>query len=328
MLLRAGAMLDSFGVKLDLAREQATSYDIYRARGTTRAPFRAVAIRKARVSDLMRQKPRRSEAPMLVVTDHVSPRTAAALRRAEIQYVDLSGNAYVHFGDLFVSVEGKPPKPDDMRARYARDSAPANLFSTRRSQVIMALITWPELTLAPVRTIADCSGTSVGMAQSTIAMLRSLDLWRREEPWTRDRLIDGWVASYPEGLGRSLGIDAFEGDLDPRSLKCSPGSLFVSGEAVAESLRGHETLTLYTDLFTPDLVVRNQWRRSPKPNIFVRHKFWRSPRDEPAPNSVPLADAPPLIVYADMLGANDPRVRAAADEYRERNPGLATRADS
>jgi len=327
LLHQARTVLESFGIEVKTARDQGRGYDVYLTRGATRAPYVVVAMRKVRVSDLMRREPRLPNAPILVVTDHVSPRTAAALRRGEIQYVDRSGNAYVHFGDVYLSVEGKPPQPGNSRHEYVGDDPVANLFSPRRAQVIMALITWPELTEAPVRTIADCAGTSVGIAQSTIKLLRSLDLWRREEPWSRDRLIDGWVASYPEGLGRSLDIDAFEGDLDLRSIRHSPSALFVSGEAVSDSLRSHETLTIYTDVFTPDLVVRNRWRRSTTPNIFVRHKFWRSPRRESAPGGDRLVEAPPIVVYADMMGANDSRVRAAAHEYRVRNRDLASHSD-
>ena len=46
--------------------------------------------------------------PTLVLTGFVSPRTADALRRAKVQYLDTAGNAWIEFGDVLIDVRGRP----------------------------------------------------------------------------------------------------------------------------------------------------------------------------------------------------------------------------
>ena len=48
---------------------------------------------------------------LLVLAPHVRPQQAAALERAEIDYLDLAGNAHLQAPGLFIHVEGRyPPK--------------------------------------------------------------------------------------------------------------------------------------------------------------------------------------------------------------------------
>lgn len=147
--------------------------------------------------------------PLLVIGDRISQRSADALRDAGIQFLDALGNASITFGSVFVEVQGRAGSvtqrsdiPPDAGSRQ-----PANIFSSRRAQVILALLTWPELSTAKIRDIAEAAGVSVGQAHETVGQLQQIGfivpVSRR--PDRVDELLDLWTAAYPAGLGRQLG---------------------------------------------------------------------------------------------------------------------------
>ena len=90
----------------------------------------------------------------------------------------------------------------------------------------------------------------------------------------------------------------------------------VSGEqAVPGYIRHAETLLLYIradkNARTPtDLLRRNRWHREPRGNVTIRRLFWRD-LDGLANNI-----APPLLIYADLLAAHEPRQTQVAHEMR------------
>src|SRR5262245_46130504 len=51
---------------------------------------------------------------LLLLAPHVRPQQAAVLERAEIDYLDLAGNAHLHAPGLFVHVEGRQPPKEPM----------------------------------------------------------------------------------------------------------------------------------------------------------------------------------------------------------------------
>ena len=319
----AGQWLSDFGITMErLADVKGAAPAVRLSRGATHASYGVVQPQQSTLSAVLQHTSQLDGLSPLVLAGHLHPRTTAALRRANIQYIDASGNALLTFGDVYIHVEGKRRDRETKAPQGDFFAAPSNVFSPRRSQVIFALITWPELIAAPVRAVAKRAGTSVGIAQETIALLDRMDLEPHREPRTHDHLIDMWATSYPEGLGRKLALRSFSGEASLNELDLTGVDAWVSGEAFAPGISGQGTLTLYLDQFEPQLILRNRWRKSETPNIFLRRKFWDSTDErEDTRLSGPPA-APPLIVYADMLAQGDPRIRAAAAKFREGHGGL------
>src|SRR5438477_2049658 len=50
---------------------------------------------------------------MLLLAPHVRPRQGALLQRADIDYLDLAGNAHLNAPGIFVHVEGREPEKED-----------------------------------------------------------------------------------------------------------------------------------------------------------------------------------------------------------------------
>lgn len=253
--------------------------------------------------------------PTFVLGDRVGAKSAEKFRSSGVFFLDQAGNAYLKAAGLLIDVRGRKPVATPERGLTGQ----VNLFSTKRAQVIFALLSWPALIDESVRTIAAVSGVSVGSVQETLEVLQHagyLDDWSKRSLARKDELLERWVRAYPFGLGSTSRERAFNGDV--HSFEAT-SDVYVSGEAAVDGLT-HRTLILYTNEGLPRLALANRWRTDREPNIFIRNRFWRDPTQHSQTGRV--RSAPPLLVYADLLAADESRQREAAEELRSRNPEL------
>jgi len=269
--------------------------------------------------------------PLLIIGNRITRRSAAAFRDAGIQFVDALGNAFITFGSVFVEVLGRTEpliKVAESR-QHVRQRQQTNIFSSRRAQVILVLLTWPELSTATVREIANAAGVSAGQAHDALAQLEQAGFL---VPVSRrliraDELLDYWTAAYPTGLGRRLEIARYHGDpTRPISRPPAEQPIYLSSESAGDTgIARPATLTVYLDFLDPKLPIMNRWSSDPDraPNIFVRRKFWVSPRPDEKTPSANERNAPWPLVYADLIAAGDARLSEVARAWRTR----CTRSD-
>lgn len=190
-----------------------------------------------------------------------------------------------------------------------------NLFSAKRSQVIFAILTWPELLGEPVREVAHASNVSLGLAQETLQLLEDNDILNADRHLSRasrSRLIDQWVSAYPANLSRQISLGTFSGDIS--RLRASESTIYISGEAASSELRRPENLILYSAVLPKELIVARRWRRDDEePNILIRRQFWTEQR----PLAPGVNPAPWLLTYADLLASGDSRQKEAAHALRD-----------
>ncbi|AGL14205.1 type IV toxin-antitoxin system AbiEi family antitoxin [Actinoplanes sp. N902-109] len=265
--------------------------------------------------------------PLLIIGDQISRRSALLLRDAGFQFVDGLGNAFVKFGSVLIEVQGRTMQEADRSSREAsirQVEQPANLFSSRRSQVVLALLSWPGLLVASVRDIARVAGVSVGQAHDSMARLTEAGFL---SPSSRrmiraDDLLDYWTAAYPNGLGKRLALAGYHGDTErPVQLSGTDGPIFLSGEsAKGTDVMRPATLTLYVDALNPLLAMRNKWNSRPDrtPNVFLRRTFWTEPGAVENDPPEQLRNAPWPLVYADLMAIGDARLREVAKTWRDR----------
>lgn len=251
----------------------------------------------------------RSRDPMLAIARYVGPKTADAYRRAEIQYVDASGNAWLQFGDVLIDVQGRRPDTPN-RNRVAGD-----LFTTSRAQVACVLLAWPELWRSPQRELARAAGVSLGQANNALRLLAEAG-FGPEGRRDNDELLRMWAATFPTGLAQGLTLASYRGPLD--DIRPADGErIYRSGEVAAADLLRPATATLYVEDLNPRLPVVNRWRTDAEPNIVVRRAFWTSPAGEENSAANKIPEAPWPLVYADLLASDDSRVRGVAEEWRK-----------
>lgn len=309
----ARVRLDEFGIALSLDEPPASGVDavatLSRAGVTARY---AVEVKVPMTLSALAGPGPSTPYPRLIVGDHISRRSAAAFRSAGIQFVDAQGNAYITFDSVFIDVQGRT---ESEAPRVHAAQRPSNLFSPGRAQVILVLLSWPELAGARVREIATAAGRSVGQTHDALRQLQQAGfLVPTSKALTRTgELLDFWTAAYPAGLGRQLDTSQYHGD--PAKPVRSESPVYLSGESAAGvDIARPTTLTLYTDSADPKLPIVNRWSRSPdhRPNIFVRHKFWTSPH----PHDDDDRNAPWPLVYADLLATGDARLAEVARSWR------------
>ncbi|MBW8173430.1 hypothetical protein K0651_10290 [Ornithinimicrobium sp. Arc0846-15] len=267
------------------------------------------------------------------ILDYARTPLVVEMEKAGIDYVDAAGNVGIEFGDVIVRVRGQrapvrpPSHAEGSRSSKGRPQV-TNLFSRTRSQVLFALLTWPHLLNATVREIADAAGTSQGSAHLTTELLLELEHTVKTTQGTRwrdwSRTADGWLATYPTTLGKSLSLATLSGNLDRPQKVNAEDPVFLSGESafspdqetrldyVDSSIRP-STLTLYVRPYDSQLAVKNRWRADGPPNIFIRDKFWRAPDHSDGPLGG-FRSAPALLVIADLLSTSEPRQVAAAKD--------------
>ena len=137
---------------------------------------------------------------LLLFAPHVRPQQAAALERAEIDYLDLAGNAHLRAPGLFVHVEGRrPPKePAPVPGRPQKGWIKA----------VMAILIRPELVHAPYRVVAEQADVALGTVGGCMNDLAArgilLDGKDGRKVGDRQALVALWVQAYVEGLRPKL----------------------------------------------------------------------------------------------------------------------------
>ncbi|MFI7587998.1 type IV toxin-antitoxin system AbiEi family antitoxin [Spongisporangium articulatum] len=314
--------LEEFGLRVETTGRPPDGYGdvpLILSRGSSRREFVLELSKYGTLSHVRHNRSPEEKAPTpLIGASSVSSRSADAFRRAGIQYVDAGGNASIRFGDVLIDVRGRRSERDAADGRMDKGG---NLFSTARAQVAFALLQWPRSWKKPQREVADIAGVSLGQANDAMKMFRDNGFGPGGHR-TDDEFLDLWAASFPNGLGRKLLLATFHGSI--QGFRTLDSEAVVSGEFAAEDLIRPTTLTIYVTDVDPMLPVMNRWRsREPSDsNVTVRRKFWKTPLDEspePAHPSVGLPTAPSVLVFADLLSSNDPRVRNVAAEWRDRS---------
>lgn len=299
------------------------------SRGDAKARYQVVVQRSMTLTALARKAPTHPYPP-LIISDHINRRSAAALRAAGVQFIDALGNASIEFGNVLVEVQGRTASSDRQHSSsdsITRSSKSANLFSPRRAQVILALLSWQELQNATIRDIADAAGVSTGQAHDALDQLEQAEfvLPSPRRLVRVDELLNYWTAAYPAGLGSKLQMAKYHGNPAIPIREPDTGSpIFLSGEsAKGTDIARPATLTLYVDVVHPLLPIVNRWTASPdrQPNVFIRRKFWSAPHADEARPSSKTRNAPWPLVYADLMATGDARLREVARAWRAPHVG-------
>ena len=220
---------------------------------------------------------------------------------------------------------GQEEKQDDCSVvGFVQLRAGVHLFSAARAQVGFALLQWPELWKGTQREAAGAAGVSLGQANSTLSMLREAGFGPGGHR-TAPELLDLWTAAFPSGLARKLVLAHYNGPVERLAKVDAENPDFlagadVSGEAAAADFVRPTSLTIYVEHLDPQMAIKNRWRADGVANITVRRKFWRTPAGEPDYDAplTGLREAPDVLVYADLAASEDPRVRTAARDWRQR----------
>ncbi|WP_277189202.1 type IV toxin-antitoxin system AbiEi family antitoxin [Caballeronia sp. BR00000012568055] len=254
--------------------------------------------------------------PLMLVTQHVTPKLAESLIAANIPFLDTAGNVYLQEPEATIMIVGRAQPTLNRTDQTSRSTTPKGL------RVTFALLTRPGLAQEPYRTIAAQSAVAlntVNLAMDDL-MERGLVVVKGGQRVIADRrrLIEDWVTLYPTRLRPKLGSRRF---ISLRKEKDWYSEARVGGETGADMLT-HEikpaSLTLYVHGgITPNLMAKGLLRPANVGHVEILDAFW--PEKAEAGWNLPNREVVhPLLVYADLIMSGDDRHRAVAQTLYDR----------
>lgn len=266
------------------------------------------------VARIIHQWPEQRQ-PALLVAPHVAPARAERLREAGIPFIDAAGNAYLEARGVYVNIIGRDAPPGLATAPPKKIRA----FAGTGLQVLFVLLCQPEYANKPYREIARAAGVALGTVGWVLADLKGLDYLRvkgrgRKTLRRRGELFDQWVTQYLRQFRPRLKTRRFRAanpdwwqDIDIRDYGVCWG-----GDVAAAKLTGYlkpAQITLWCHRDPAPLLQALRMRADPAGDIELIEAFWHFAPD--------AETAPPLLVYADLLGTGDPRAIETAKLIHE-----------
>ena len=259
----------------------------------------------------------------LLLTRYVTPNMAEELREKGVQFLDTAGNAYLNAPPLFVFVKGHRPIAAVATLKTKR------AFQASGLQVLFALLLRPALATAPYREIAKEADVALGTVGWVLRDLRELgylvDMGHRGRRLARKaELLERWITTYPDQLRPKLVIGRFRAVNPNWQEEAGNLALFGAcwgGEPAAARMTGFlkpQVSTVYIRGDVNTFILHNKLRKDPQGNIEILKAFWNRARQEEYGEQ-----APPLLVYADLLATADPRnIEIAKVIYEQKIDGL------
>ena len=259
----------------------------------------------------------------LLLTRYVTPNMAEELREKGVQFLDTVGNAYLNAPPLFVFVKGNRPDVAVSGEKTKRAFRPSGL------QVLFALLVQPGLVTEPYREIASVADVALGTVNWVMRDLKELgylvDMGSRGRRLIRKaELLDRWVTTYPDQLRPKLLLGRFRAANSNWQKEAGNLTSFGAcwgGEPAAASMTGllkPQSATIYTREGVDAIIMQNKLRKDPQGDVDILKAFWNVAMQKKYGDQ-----APPLVVYADLLATADPRnIEIAKVIYEQKIDGL------
>lgn len=261
----------------------------------------------------------------LLISEHINQTAAAKLKAAEINYLDIAGNAYLNTPPYFVLIEGRPA-PDTLVTTKLNP-----IFSPTELKVIYALLAYADLLNASYGDVAKISRVALGVVGTIMRDLRDFGFVeesgtpKRKHWLQRQKLISHWVVQYPQ-LSQQQYLGAYYAAEQNwwRSPELEQSNAVLGGgfAAVCYSENAKPShASLYIDseqqwdfLRKVNLVRILGTEEKLKPNLQVYAKFWKEENHSRGKPKV----THPLITYADLICTNCTQNHLVANEIAER----------
>lgn len=277
----------------------------------------------ANIGSLMAQLSKVAE-PALLVADYINPNMANRLREADIQFIDVSGNAYLRAENLYIFIKG-----NRLASGISAPKKTTRAFNTSGLKLIFSFLMAPDLVGETYRNIAAATNVSLGTIGWVLNDLKERGYvqdgrkGRPRELKSPLDLLDRWVEAYPERLLPELDLGLFrtQSQFPWKDIQPSEFGGCWGGE-VGASLLDHYLSPAQGLIYLPksrlkELAVKHRLRKGDEnesersDTVRVCEKFWL--RGPAASHQDHREAAPDILIYADLLASGDPRNLEAAE---------------
>jgi hypothetical protein len=242
----------------------------------------------------------------ILVTTYVTPPIADMMRRMDLWFMDLAGNAYINKPPLFIFIKGNKP-PEEAKTKPIK-----RLFKPAGLKVLFALLNKPDLVDLPYRQIAEITGVALGTVDWIFRDLNDMRFMvkmgkRKRKLTDLDTLRKRWVEAYPDQLRPKLVIDRFKADHPDwwKTVDLLEHNICWGGEVAAAKLTKQlkpAKVIIYGDEMPGKLIIQHKLRKATEGNVELIKQFWEFDHA--------FADrgiAPPILFYADLMATGDDR---------------------
>lgn len=242
----------------------------------------------------------------IVIADYLTKNTADELKNNGINYLDASGNAFIKTKNLFIYVEGR-------KAKINKKTNQTRAFQEAGLKLLLLLISNPETLQFSYRELAEKTGIALGSVSNIFSELEEshylLKTRNKRVLKNQGEIIERWVIAYNELLKpRSFRkkMRAIGNELSPNNIiNNSSIKLYFGGEPGGELLTRYlksKDYVIYTDEEISKIAKELKLVPDETGNIELYSKFWTDNLHLKNENT-----APPLVVYADLLGTGNNR---------------------
>ena len=236
----------------------------------------------------------------LLVTKFINPIMAEELKRNDINFIDMAGNAYINYFPAIFFIKGEKNKERNHKIRGD------NPYTKTGLKLIYALLCNHNLIVKPQRVIANNAGVALGTVVNVIQNLENLGQIikmgkRGKKIVDKKELLDRWCLEYPERLKYKMLLGRFEGPEDFwRHAQLRANNAQWGGEVAAYKLTKYlkpEEFIIYADEeYLTNIIIQNKLRKAEDGNIFIFQQFW------PEDTYFKKKDiVHPILIYADLL---------------------------
>ncbi len=258
----------------------------------------------------------------LLICEPLTHELSSRCRELDIQFIDTAGNAYLtDRKGILIYVTGRKPDKEVLSTRSEATITPAAL------RIIFAILANPIMLNKTYREISASVQISIGMIGKVFETLKARGYIGLSPSGaclinSPESLLSEWAIGYTGRIRPKLKKLRFSApNPDDLRMGWKPGSTTSawSGEVAADMLTKHlkaVTYTIYMDMENrselTELVKRFRLKADTQGDIEIIQPFW----DMNYFNEF-YPTVPPHLVYADLIGTQDPRNLTAAKQISD-----------
>jgi len=243
---------------------------------------------------------------LLFVGEYIAKNVAESLIANDINFLDVAGNCYINTNHLKIIIEGrKQKKPQNINQ--------ARAFQEAGLKLILLLISHEHALEFSYRALAEKAGIALGSVSQIMKELEEshfiLKTSDKRIIKNREELIERWVLAYNEVLKprlfrktyKAINLDYLRKIVNNNETKF----LLFGGEPAAEIMTNYLKPLDYIIYSDDELsIIGKELMLVPdnNGNIKIYNTCWTDNL-----NNENLNIAPPLVVYADLIGSGNNR---------------------
>jgi len=242
--------------------------------------------------------------PVLIIAKYITSEIALELREREINYLDVAGNCFINYQNLFLYIVGQ-------KIHKKERTNQSKAFQEAGIKIIFNLLNDSKNLQLSYRELAELADVSIGSVSNVMKELEELNFILKTKQKrvlkNKAQLLERWVIAYQEVLRPRL-VKKQMSFIKPETLQTWRDLYLDNKEEI--TLWGAEPASaILTNHLIPEkfcIYTTQSWQNIGKAmglvpdangKVEVLRAFWKQTQ------TINMQTTPPLLVYADLIGS-------------------------